>query len=225
VLWSPGVGPDEEQIYVKRHPVPFGEYIPLREQLLPLVGRLEQVGRQTFAGSEPGVIDLGPVTAGDVICFEIAYDDVVRDVVTGGAGVLVVQTNNATYGLSAQPEQQFAISRLRAIEHGRTVLVAATSGISGVIGADGAVQQRTDKFVRDVVVTEVTPQTGRTVATWAGPWPERLLTVAGLLALLAAVLRSRRSANPPAAAAAPAVVPVQPAGSAPELAAGRAVGE
>ncbi len=192
VVWNPETGADTDQIYVKRHPVPFGEYIPFREQLLPFVGRLEQVGRETFAGDEPGVLDLGPLTVGDVICFEIGYDDIVRDVVDGGAEVIVVQTNNATFGLTAQPEQQFAISRLRAIEHGRTVLVAATSGISGVIDPDGSVRARTAEFTRDVIVTDVVPQDARTMASRAGAWPEWLLTAAGLSALVVAVIRSRR---------------------------------
>ena len=75
---------------------------------------------------------------GDVICFEVAYDDLVRDVVTGGGRLLVVQTNNATFGRSGETAQQLAMGRLRAVEHGRAVLVAATSGISAVIAPDGA---------------------------------------------------------------------------------------
>ena len=54
-----------------------------------------------------------------MICFEVAYDGLVRDVVDGGAELLVVQTNNATYMGTGQVEQQFAIARLRAVETGR----------------------------------------------------------------------------------------------------------
>ena len=131
IVWSPETGPGER--YVKRHPVPFGEYIPFRDQLSGLIARLDQIPRDFAAGSRPGVLDVGPTRVGDVICFEIAYDGIVRDVVDGGAKVLVVQTNNATYNGTGQPEQQLAMSRLRAIEHGRAVLVAATSGISAVV--------------------------------------------------------------------------------------------
>ena len=192
VVWDPRTGPDQEQIYVKRHPVPFGEYIPFREQLLPMIGRLEQVGRDTYAGEEPGLLEIAGTTFGDVICFEIAYDDIVRDVVDGGAEVLVVQTNNATFAGSAQPEQQFAISRLRAIETGRTVLVAATNGISGVIGPDGTVLERTALGVRDVVVTSVVRTSDRTIASRLGSWPEWILTALGLAGLGAAVARRGR---------------------------------
>ncbi len=61
---------------------------------------------------------VGPATVGDVICFEVAYDDIVRDTVTGGGQLLVVQTNNATFN-DAEARQQLAMVRLRAVEHGR----------------------------------------------------------------------------------------------------------
>ena len=76
---------------------------------------------------------VGPARAGVLMCFEVAYDGLVRDVVDGGADVIVVPTNNATYTGTGQIEQQFAMSRLRAIETGRYVVVASTNGISGIV--------------------------------------------------------------------------------------------
>jgi len=190
VVWDPATGPG--QVYAKRHPVPFGEYIPFREQLLPYIKRLEMVGRQTAPGTEPGVLPIGGVTYGDVICFEIAYDDVVADVMRGGAQVLVVQTNNATYGGTGQPDQQFAITRLRAIETGRTVLVASTNGISGVIHPDGSVEHRSRQSVADVYVASVPIRTDRTLASALGPWPQWLLSVVALVGLGLAMVERRR---------------------------------
>jgi apolipoprotein N-acyltransferase len=190
VVWDPVTGPGAT--YVKRHPVPFGEYIPFRQQLLPLIGRLEMVGRDTFAGSTPGVLDIAHSTIGDVICFEVAYDGIVRDVVDGGGQVLVVQTNNATYGGTAQPEQQFEISRVRALEFGRTVLVASTNGISGVIGPGGAVEQRTSQGTQAVLTATFLPATGRTMAARLGPWPERAFALGGLVPLGIVIVRARR---------------------------------
>ena len=192
VLWDPTIGPDLDQLYVKRHPVPFGEYIPFREQLLPLIGRLEQVGRDTYAGDEPGLIEVGSARLGTVICFEIAYDDLVHDIVDGGAEVIVVQTNNATFGGTAQPEQQFAISRLRAIETGRTVLVAATNGISGVISPTGRVLDQTEMDTRSLIEATVVLASDRTMASRLGAWPEWVLTAVGLAGLGTALVRRRR---------------------------------
>ena len=124
---------------MKRHPVPFGEYIPFRGLLTKFISRLDQIPRDFYRGQFDSVLDLGPVRVGDVICFEVAYDGLIRDAITEGGQLLVVQTNNATYTGTGQLEQQFAISRYRAIETGRYVVVAATNGISGIIAPDGSV--------------------------------------------------------------------------------------
>jgi apolipoprotein N-acyltransferase len=190
IVWLPHTGPTER--YVKRHPVPFGEYIPFRDQLSGLISRLDQIPRDFVAGSRPGVLDLGPVRVGDVICFEIAYDGIVRDVVDGGAQLLVVQTNNATYNGTGQPEQQLAMSRLRAVEHGRAVLVAATSGISAVVMPDGRVQARTAELTTETVVADVPLRTTSTVADEVGAAPEWVLAALGVGAAAFATVASRR---------------------------------
>ncbi len=187
VVWSPTTGPG--QTYIKRHPVPFGEYVPFRSVLSRYISRLDRIPRDFAAGTKPGVLDLGPVVAGDVICFEVAFDDIVHDVVTGGATVITVQTNNATYGRTGQVEQQLALSQLRAVEHGRSVLVAATSGISAIIAPDGQIQDRSQEFTRDVLVDNVVARDSLTIATRVGAWPELVLS---LLAIGALVLATRR---------------------------------
>ena len=189
IVWDPVTGPGER--YVKRHPVPFGEYIPYRSLARRITERVDLVPRDFAAGNRVGVMDVGPVRLGDVICFEVAYDGLVRDTVVGGGRLLVVQTNNATYGYSGESAQQLAMGRLRAVEHGRTVLVAATSGISAVIAPDGALVDSAPVFTRRVMVTEVPTRDALTPATRLGAAPELVLSVAGLLALLVPVVRRR----------------------------------
>jgi apolipoprotein N-acyltransferase len=180
IVWDPRTGPGAR--YVKRHPVPFGEYIPFRAELTGLISRLDQIPRDFYAGHRPGNLTVGPARVGDVICFEVAYDGLVRDVVRGGAQVLVVQTNNATYNGTGQPFQQMAMSRLRAVETGRDVLVTATSGISAVVRADGTVAQQAPEKVARTLVAEVPLRDRQTLATRLGWWPEWLLAAAGLAA-------------------------------------------
>jgi len=180
LVWTPGKGPVER--YVKRHPVPFGEYIPLRSVARLFSSKVDLVRRDFAAGRRPGVLTMNGITVGDVICFEVAYDGLVRDVVRGGAGLIVVQTNNATFGRSAETYQQLAMSQLRAVEQDRTVLVAATSGISAIIGPDGQIRQRSQIFTRDLLVQRVPVGGPLTLATRLGAWPEWLLTAAALLA-------------------------------------------
>jgi len=122
----------------------------------------------------------------------VAYDDLVRDVVTGGGRLLVVQTNNATFGRSAETVQQLAMGRLRAVEHGRAVLVAATSGISAVIAPDGSVQQSAPVFTREVLSAEVPTRDGLTLATRVGALPELAVSLLALVGL--GVARRRASA-------------------------------
>jgi apolipoprotein N-acyltransferase len=191
VVWDPVSGPGER--YVKRHPVPFGEYLPFRSVGTKIGGRFSLVPRDFRHGSGPGVLDVGPARIGDVICFEIAYDGIVRDAVTSGGRVIVVQTNNATYGRTGETEQQLAMSQLRAVEHGRAVLVVATSGVSAVIRPDGTVADRSREFTRDLLVA-VTPLRGSlTLADRVGAWPE---LVASLLGLAWSVVALRRRPSP-----------------------------
>jgi len=199
IVWAPvgsaGTGGPGES-YAKRHPVPFGEYVPFRSLLTRFVSRLDRIPRDFAAGSRPGLLQLGPTRVGDVICFEVAYDPIVQDVAAGDPGLLVVQTNNATYGRTGQPDQQLAISRLRAVQTGRTVLVAATSGLSAVIAADGHVVAGSHEFERWVYDGPVTVRTGSTLATRLGPWPELILGTLGVGAVALAIARRRRERSP-----------------------------
>jgi len=187
IAWDPVRGPGAS--YVKRHPVPFGEYIPLRSLARRITARVDRVARDFARGDRPGVLTLGSTVIGDVICFEVAYDGVVRDVVTGGGKLVVVQTNNATFGRSPETTQQLAMSRLRAVEHGRTVLVAATSGLSAVIAPDGRVMQRSAVFTRDLLVQRVPLRTARTLSDRLGVLPELLLALGALGVTLVAARR------------------------------------
>lgn len=199
IVWDPETGPGD--VYMKRHPVPFGEYIPFRSLIAPLVGRLDRVPRDMAPGQEAGVLQAGPVLLGDVICFEVAYDEVVHDVVTAGGRVLVVQTNNATFAGLGQPEQQIAMSRLRAVEHGRAVLVAATSGISAVISPDGAVVAEIGEANVGALVETVALRDTLTLADRVGQVPEWILAGLGLLAMVWAAVRRRGVDEAPSVAA------------------------
>lgn len=194
IVWHPGTGPGER--YSKRHPVPFGEYIPFRDVLARYIERLDMIPRDMVPGDKPGVLTMNGITFGDVICFEVAYDDVVRDAVTPETRALVVQTNNATYMGTGQVEQQFAIARLRAIETGRPVVIAATNGVSGIIAQDGHVLQRAPVRTPTVLVDQVLGPVNRPLALALGGWVQVLLvTISVISTALALGLGYRRRAR------------------------------
>ncbi len=202
IVWSADGQPGA--YYDKTHPVPFGEYIPLRGFLAPRIPALDQIPSDMIAGPSPGLLQVGPARVGVLMCFEVAYDGLVRDLVRGGAGLLVVPTNNATYTGTGQVEQQFAMSRLRAIETGRYVVVASTNGISGVIAPDGHVVDRAPERRQAVLEDAVTLRSGLTAGVRLGPWVEGVLVATSLISLTTGLLLGyrRRSRRRPAAGSA-----------------------
>ena len=189
-VWDPVSGPGAT--YVKRHPVPFAEYIPLRDVARLISSDVDRVGRDFVKGRTAGVLRVGPATVGDVICFEVAYDGLIHDVAERSE-MIVVQTNNATFGRSDETWQQLAMGRLRAVEHGRPVLVAATSGVSAVIDPDGHLQARSDVFTADVLVRTVSGRQGSTLSGRLGAGPEWAVVVIALAGLGLAGAGRRRT--------------------------------
>ncbi|HEX8304278.1 MAG TPA: apolipoprotein N-acyltransferase [Jatrophihabitans sp.] len=204
IVWMPSssAAPGPGQRYVKRHPVPYGEYIPLRSLARAVNSKVDLVARDMLAGEGDGLLTQTPYPVGDVICFEIAYDSLITSSVRAGAQLVVVQTNNATFGHSAETYQQLAMARLRAVEHARTVVQVATSGKSAIIGPDGRlVAESGPLFTADVLVRTVRLSSSTTLATRTGAAAEWILVGLGLLGLAAGARarRARRAGSGPAA--------------------------
>jgi apolipoprotein N-acyltransferase len=188
IMWS-GNGPS--QIYSKNHLVPFGEYVPLRDVLAKWITRFDQIPNDFVPGEGPGVFDVSGAQIGDVICFEVAYANHIYDTINAGAQVITVQTNNATYGNTTQPEQQFAITRFRAIETQRAFLVASTSGISGLIQNDGSVTDKTKQFESAIVTGEAPLISEKTFSTKYPYW----VLILSICVLLLGLRRTGGSQN------------------------------
>ena len=190
ILWDPQTGPG--QIYVKNQPVPFGEFIPFRDILTQFIGRFDRIPRDFIAGDEPGIISANGVVLGNVICFEVAYDQVVHSVVEGGAEVITVQTNNATYAQTSQPEQQLQIERIRSVETGRAVVVASTTGVSAFIAPDRRIIAVMGEDQTGFVVEEVPLRTSMSLSTIVSPALEIVIVVIAVLAMIMALVKTRR---------------------------------
>ena len=181
VVWTSD-GPQDR--YVKRKVVPYGEYVPFRQVLGPLVPKFDRfIPRDMLAGDQPNVLRAGSVRLGDTICWDIAFDGLIQEAVGGGAQVLVVQTSNASFTGTAQPAQQFKISRLRAIETGRWVMVPSTNGISGIIDATGHVVARAPMHVPATLSASVPLADGSTLGVLVGRWLNYALMLGGAAAI------------------------------------------
>nr|WP_302477625.1 apolipoprotein N-acyltransferase [Aeromicrobium stalagmiti] len=178
VVWTAD-GPGDR--YDKLKPVPFGEYVPFRKQAGLIVNRLARdIPRDMLAGDQPGAMTIGNTLIGDTICYDIAYDSVTRRAVDGGAQMMVVQTSNAAFTGTSQPEQQWDISRLRAIETGRWVVVPSTNGISGVVDPSGRSVDRAPMHEPATISAQVTLASGTTPALVIGRYLEWVLVALGV---------------------------------------------
>lgn len=183
--------------YTKLRPVPFAEYIPYRSFFRMFSDKVDLVVRDFIAGDTIGLFRVPRAGGGDIavgvnICFEVAIDDVVRGSVAQGANLIAVQTNNATFGFTDESVQQLAISRIRAIEHGRSVVHISNVGVSALIMPDGTPYQETSLFTPAILSGSLPVRSELTIATRVGPWPEWLACGAVLVLLAVRLLGGRR---------------------------------
>lgn len=193
-------GLEETDRYVKRRPVPFGEYIPARPYL-EWFPPLDQIPRDTLAGDGPQPLHVGaddiPVSV--LICFETKFQSLTRDNVLGTGDeptqLLLTLTNDASFGDSAEPAQHLAQSQLRAVETGRHVVHGALTGSSAFVAPDGSIEDATEVFTVDSIRKEVPLVTGLTPYLVIGDvlgWLTRAAVVLALMAVVAARFARRR---------------------------------
>jgi apolipoprotein N-acyltransferase len=142
-----------QDIYVKQHLTPFGEYIPLRslaKKISPLVNQVNDFS----PGDQQKIFTVGDAKIAPVICFELLDDEILVQAAKK-SNILVVQTNSATFGTSAESAQQLSITRIRAIEHSRNVASVSTTGYSAIIDYKGKVLQKTSMGTAEHVFADV----------------------------------------------------------------------
>ena len=197
VVWTPGSGAGD--YYRKHRPVPFAEYIPLRDLVRRFSGQVDRIGTDMAPGTGPQTLTVRAAAQGrDItlamgICFEVAYDDVLREGVTQGGELIVIPTNNASFLHSSEAAQQLAQGRVQAVIHGRSVIQASTVGITAVISPRGVVEQQTRPYTQASLVADVGLRTSLTVADRLGDWPARAAQVgAAALAVVGILVDARR---------------------------------
>jgi apolipoprotein N-acyltransferase len=192
-LWTPSGGPGP--MYVKRQLVPFGEYIPFRG-LIASFSSLPSLQPVDFVPGKAAVVfSVGKIRLGDVICYEVAFDALVRSEVTAGANLLTVQSNDADFefdGQLGETEQQTAMARIRAIESDRALVYVSTTGESSIIAPDGGLIAHSGVWQRAVLDERVPLVSYRTLADRVGAWPEYVMVLLTVVFAGWAVLARRR---------------------------------
>lgn len=188
LVWENGQTRDT---YAKKHLVPFGEYLPGRKffaAVIPTFASL--VPTDLVAGESVAQLEVSlsgrDARLASPICYEIADDDLVRQAVTG-ANFIYVPTSNSFFGSSDEADQQLAIARFRAAEHGLDTVQVSTMDSTARIDARGQiVGQVIPNFQAGSFVTVIPLRSGATPATAIGG----LLGLGSLvLVVLAAVLQ------------------------------------
>lgn len=191
VLWQVGEGVLD--YYDKKHPVPFGEYIPDRAFWRPFAPDLiDLIQREYTPGTTDNVFDVNGVIVGINICFDIVDDQILTESVNQGAQVIFASSNNADFGRTDESAQQLAIARIRAIELGRSVVNISTVGLSAIIAPDGSLTQQLPWYTPGTMVDDVPLSTATTPAVAVGREFEWFVSGLGLAALLIAALAVRR---------------------------------
>jgi apolipoprotein N-acyltransferase len=154
--------------YDKRRLVPFAEYDPLTW--------LRQAGAAELGykpGDSPAVLNAGAVPIGVVICYEILFPGLVRDVVRHGATVLVNLSNDSwmDQGDGVASQQHFSMSVFRAVETRRWLIRAASTGVSGFVSPIGTAHATVPIHTAGSSVFAVTPEHGETLyVRWGDTW-------------------------------------------------------
>lgn len=185
VVFDPEDGPGD--FHHKRYLQPFGEYMPMREFFRNFSDLVDLAG-DFKPGDGPGVVRMGDTVVGAATCYEVAEDGAYRRAVKNGAQLLTTPTNNATFGFTDMTYQQLAMSRMRAIELDRAVVVAATSGVSAIVHPDGTVSQHSEIFTPAHLVEELPLRDRITPAVRLGGPIEFLLVGAGVILMAAAAV-------------------------------------
>ncbi|WP_253648538.1 apolipoprotein N-acyltransferase [Williamsia deligens] len=202
LVWDGARGPVGR--YDKHIVQPFGEYLPWRPFFRMFSSYADQAGNFR-PGDGRSVLTVPvdgrsqPAPVGVSTCWEIAFDRSPREAVDQGAQLLYVPTNNATFGRTQMTYQQLAMSQVRAVELGRTVVVAATTGVSAVVAPDGRLLQRSQFFTPATLSADITLRTDRTPAARLGALPQTVLVViavAGFLVALATRTRLGKHLRP-----------------------------
>ena len=169
--------------YLKQHPVPFGEYIPFRKYL-EWIPPLALVPRDMIRGDSQKIFTVNDVKISSVISFEGSFQRYIRNSVQDGAELVVILTNQASYGESGMSDQFILMSRANAISNGRPIVHAAITGKSAFIDHKGRVISKTELFETGILTEKIEVTQTETPYSKYGNYLNYIFIVFGGISLL-----------------------------------------
>jgi apolipoprotein N-acyltransferase len=177
-------------VYRKRQLIPFAEHLPFAPFLawIPWTKNVSNF----LEGSQNGIFPVAQLRVDPIICWESDFSGIVRGDVRAGATALVMATDDAWFGTTAGPYMHAQIAQLRALETGRWIVRAASTGVSGIIAPDGRYTHASALGTATVVTGEIgSPVATPYVAIGGGAFALGFAAI--YLAVFAAVRRVRTS--------------------------------
>jgi apolipoprotein N-acyltransferase len=189
--------------YFKHKLLLFGEYVPLSNRFPQLLEILPSPGEFT-PGLGPRVFEIAGVALTPLICYELLFPRVVRAALRGGGTAILNLTNDYWFGRYLEPQQHLALTRMCALEFGRPIVRATNTGLSALVGADGAVLAQTRLWEQTVLrgVLPVPPMRWTPFGRWGEATVALLAGAACALVALAWVILRRPAVATPATPAA-----------------------
>ncbi|HEV3041692.1 MAG TPA: apolipoprotein N-acyltransferase [Candidatus Angelobacter sp.] len=178
--------------YDKIHLVPFGEYIPM-QSLLFFASKLTREVGDFARGTERKVFDLNGTKVGVFICYESVFPGEIRHFANNGAQVFINISNDGWYGETSAPFQHLDMTRMRAIENHRWLLLSTNSGTTASIDPLGRVVKKAERNVRTALVAPFAIDTESTFYSRNGDVFAWGCVVISLLALFARFRISART--------------------------------
>ena len=161
---------DQQQVYRKRHLVPFGEYLPLRFLFGWVLDYLQFPMSDFSSWQDTQLLDCpGNINLSLSICYEDAFGSEWRHSIDDST-ILVNISEDAWFGDSLAPHQRLQMAQMRAREFSKPLVRSANTGPSVVIDQRGNVLASTEQFVQQSISYRIQPQTGKTWYQRFGNW-------------------------------------------------------
>ena len=160
-----------ENLYHKRHLVPFGEYVPMREFFMTLIPPLAELSLDDdlSPGTETALFETEWGKLGGLICFDSIYEELTRASAKDGANLMMLPSNDSWwFSDSVETYQNEVQAMLRAIESGRYLVRAGNTGISSIITDHGEHLAWLAPMEKGIAIAEVEMCTQSTLYTQVG---------------------------------------------------------